>query len=121
STLLNTIRAQTTKRLGLRRDAVEIVRGVLSGDAFSYDGETWSADVPALSPEAHTPRGVPPAYVAAPRPKRQARGAARRAPGVRRCDCAYDAGARRRDRGRVPDAIDHDAGVRALHLRERRR
>ena len=54
------------------RDAVEIVRGVLSGEAFSYDGDTWSADVPALSAEAHTPRGVPPVYVAATAPKMQA-------------------------------------------------
>jgi len=54
------------------RDAVQIVRGVLGGEAFSYDGDTWSADVPALSAEAHTPRGVPPVYVAATAPKMQA-------------------------------------------------
>ena len=54
------------------RDAVEIVRGVLGGGAFQYEGETWSADVPALQPEAETPRGVPPVYVAATAPKMQA-------------------------------------------------
>ena len=69
---LNNIKGQTRKTLGPMRDAVEIVRGVLSGDAFSYDGDTWSADVPALSAEAHTPRGVPPVYVAATAPKMQA-------------------------------------------------
>jgi 5,10-methylenetetrahydromethanopterin reductase len=69
---LNNIKGQTRKTLGPMRDAVEIVRGVLSGEAFSYDGDTWSADVPALSPEAHTPRGVPPVYVAATAPKMQA-------------------------------------------------
>ena len=69
---LNNIKGQTKKTLGPMRDAVEIVRGVLSGEAFSYDGDTWSADVPALSPEAHTPRGVPPVYVAATAPKMQA-------------------------------------------------
>src|SRR5439155_1379849 len=46
---LNNIRAQTSKTLGPMRDAVTIVRGVLSGEEFEYEGETWSASVPALS------------------------------------------------------------------------
>ena len=54
------------------RDAVSIVRGVLSGEAFHYDGDTWSADVPALAREAETPRGVPPVYIGATAPKMQA-------------------------------------------------
>src|SRR6187431_591460 len=66
---LNNASMQTKKTLGPMRDAVEIVRGVLGGEAFSYDGDTWSADVPALSPEAHTPREVPPVYIAATAPK----------------------------------------------------
>jgi 5,10-methylenetetrahydromethanopterin reductase len=45
---------------------------VLGGERFEYDGETWSADVPALAPEAHAPRDVPPVYVAATAPKMQA-------------------------------------------------
>jgi len=45
---------------------------VLSGEAFQYDGGTWSADVPALNGTAHTPREVPPVYVAATAPKMQA-------------------------------------------------
>ena len=69
---LNNARMQTKKTLGPMRDAVEIVRGVLGGEAFSYEGDTWSADVPALSGEAHTPREVPPVYVAATAPKMQA-------------------------------------------------
>ena len=69
---LNNIRSQTKKTLGPMRDAVSIVRGVLGGDAFEYEGETWSASVPALQDEAHTPRGVPPVYVAATAPKMQA-------------------------------------------------
>jgi 5,10-methylenetetrahydromethanopterin reductase len=69
---LNNIRAQTKKTLGPMRDAVEIVRGVLGGSAFEYDGDTWSADVPALAGDAHTPREVPPVYVAATAPKMQA-------------------------------------------------
>jgi len=69
---LNNIKAQTKKTLGPMRDAVEIVRGVLGGEAFEYDGDTWSASVPALSDEAHTPREVPPVYIAATAPKMQA-------------------------------------------------
>ena len=69
---LNNARMQTKKTLGPMRDAVKIVRGVLGGGAFRYDGETWSADVPALQPEAETPRDVPPVYVAATAPKMQA-------------------------------------------------
>ena len=69
---LNNAKMQTKKTLGPMRDAVEIVRGVLGGEAFEYDGDTWSASVPALSPEAHTPRDVPPVYVAATAPKMQA-------------------------------------------------
>ncbi len=67
---LNNARMQTNKTLGPMRDAVAIVRGVLSGDEFSYDGDTWSADVPAMNADA--PRGAPPVYVAATAPKMQA-------------------------------------------------
>jgi 5,10-methylenetetrahydromethanopterin reductase len=69
---LNNIRAQTNKTLGPMRDAITIVRGVLGGEAFEYEGETWSASVPALQASAETPRGVPPVYVAATAPKMQA-------------------------------------------------
>jgi 5,10-methylenetetrahydromethanopterin reductase len=69
---LNNARMQTSKTLGPMRDAVEIVRGVLGGEAFEYTGSTWNASVPALQPEAHTPRDVPPVYVAATAPKMQA-------------------------------------------------
>jgi 5,10-methylenetetrahydromethanopterin reductase len=69
---LNNARMPTKKTLGPMRDAVTIVRGVLGGERFEYDGETWSADVPALAPDAHAPRDVPPVYVAATAPKMQA-------------------------------------------------
>src|SRR5678815_2392283 len=67
---LNNARMQTSKTLGPMRDAVTIVRGVLSGEEFRYDGETWSADVPAMNADA--PHDVPPVYVAATAPKMQA-------------------------------------------------
>jgi 5,10-methylenetetrahydromethanopterin reductase len=69
---LNNAKMQTNKTLGPMRDAVTIVRGVLGGEEFRYDGETWSADVPALAHDAHAPREVPPVYVAATAPKMQA-------------------------------------------------
>jgi 5,10-methylenetetrahydromethanopterin reductase len=69
---LNNAAMQTKKTLGPMRDAVAIVRGVLAGGPFEYDGETWSASVPGLSDAAETPREVPPVYVAATAPKMQA-------------------------------------------------
>ena len=65
---LNNTKTQTKKTLGPMRDAVAIARGVLSGERFEYDGDTWSADVPALAEGAHAPREVPPVYVAATAP-----------------------------------------------------
>jgi 5,10-methylenetetrahydromethanopterin reductase len=69
---LNNARMQTNRTLGPMRDAVQIVRGVLGGTAFEYEGDTWSASVPALREEAEAPRDVPPVYVAATAPKMQA-------------------------------------------------
>ncbi len=60
-----------TKPLAHMRDAVEIVRGVLSGEAFTYEGPVFSADVPALSPDAHAPDGGVPVYVAGTAPLMQ--------------------------------------------------
>jgi len=68
---LNNARMQTSKVLGPMRDTVEIVRGVLGGEAFEYAGERWSASVPALSADAPVPAGVPPVYIAATGPKMQ--------------------------------------------------
>src|SRR5688572_7353605 len=69
---LNNARLNARKTLGPMRDAVAIVRGVLGGDAFEYEGEAFSASVPALAREARTPRDVPPIYIAATAPKMQA-------------------------------------------------
>ncbi len=69
---LNNIRSQTKKTLGPMRDAITIARGVLGGEPFEYEGDTWSASVPGLQDEAHTPREVPPIYVGATAPKMQA-------------------------------------------------
>src|SRR5438034_425292 len=68
---LNNARLNSRRTLGPMREAVGIVRGVLGGGAFEYEGETFSASVPALLDEAETPREVPPVYVAATAPKMQ--------------------------------------------------
>ena len=60
-----------TKPLPHTRDSVEIVRRYFAGEAFSYDGEAYSADVPALSDEAHAPRWDVPVYVAGTAPLMQ--------------------------------------------------
>jgi len=69
---LNNARLNGRRTLGPMREAVEIVRGVLAGGPFQYDGDTFSADVPALQDGAETPRDVPPVYIAATAPKMQA-------------------------------------------------
>ena len=68
---LNNAKLNSRKTLGPMREAVEIVRGVLAGEEFEYEGETFSASVPPLRNEAESPREVPPVYVAATAPKMQ--------------------------------------------------
>ena len=46
------------------RESIEIIKGVLQGEAFQYEGKVFQASVPGLKPDAHTPRGIPPIYVA---------------------------------------------------------
>ena len=53
------------------RESIEIVRGVLKGDAFEYQGKVFAANVPALKSDAHTSRKIPPVYVAGTGPAMQ--------------------------------------------------
>src|ERR1700674_87129 len=46
------------------RESIEIIRGVLQGDKFEYQGKVFAASVPPLQSDAHTSRKVPPVYVA---------------------------------------------------------
>ena len=48
----------------LMRESIEIIKGVMAGDAFEYRGKVFQASVPPLKPDAHSPRGIPPIYVA---------------------------------------------------------
>ena len=62
---------KVTKPLATMRDSVEILRGILGGERFEYDGKVFSADIPALSPDAHVPRWNVPVYVAGTAPLMQ--------------------------------------------------
>ena len=62
---------KVTKPLAHMRDSVEIVRGILGGERFEYDGKVFSADIPALSEEAHAPGWEVPVYVAGTAPLMQ--------------------------------------------------
>src|SRR5437016_9630168 len=46
------------------RESIEIVKGVLQGDAFQYEGKVFQASVPPLKADAHTSGGIPPIFVA---------------------------------------------------------
>jgi 5,10-methylenetetrahydromethanopterin reductase len=46
------------------RESIEIIKGVLQGEAFEYRGKVFSASVPPLKQGAHAPRDIPPIYVA---------------------------------------------------------
>jgi 5,10-methylenetetrahydromethanopterin reductase len=65
------IGADDVKPLVPTRDAMRIVKGVLEGGAFDYDGEYFTAHVPAMSDEAEAPRGGVPIYVAGTGPRMQ--------------------------------------------------
>src|SRR6201987_5539365 len=56
------------------RESIEIIRGVLQGHAFEYQGKEFSASVPGLKADAHTPRGLPPIYIAGSGPVLQKMG-----------------------------------------------
>src|SRR5438477_11913676 len=53
------------------RESIDIVRGVLAGGAFEYQGKVFSASVPPLRSEAHIPRAIPPVYIAGTGPVSQ--------------------------------------------------
>src|SRR5256886_13390768 len=46
------------------KESIEVVRGVLKGEAFEYHGKVFAASVPPLRSEAHIPRAIPPVYMA---------------------------------------------------------
>ena len=69
---LNNTKTQTKKTLGPMRDAVTIVRGVLSGERVRLRRRHVERRRAGACADAHSPREVPPVYVAATAPKMQA-------------------------------------------------
>jgi 5,10-methylenetetrahydromethanopterin reductase len=65
------IGADDVKPLNPARDSVRIVRGVLGGEPFDYDGPAFSAHVPGLADDADCPRGSVPIYIAGTGPRMQ--------------------------------------------------
>jgi 5,10-methylenetetrahydromethanopterin reductase len=65
------IGADGVKPLKATRDAVRIVRAVLEGGDFEYEGKVFTAVVPPLGRNADSPRGAPPIYVAGTGPRMQ--------------------------------------------------
>jgi 5,10-methylenetetrahydromethanopterin reductase len=65
------IGADDVKPLNPARDSVRIVRGVLAGEPFDYDGPAFSAHVPGLAAGADAPRGQVPIYIAGTGPRMQ--------------------------------------------------
>ena len=65
------IGADDVKPLNPARDSVRIVRGVLGGEPFDYDGPAFSAHVPGLAADADAPRGRVPIYIAGTGPRMQ--------------------------------------------------
>jgi 5,10-methylenetetrahydromethanopterin reductase len=53
------------------RESIDIIRGVLKGDKFEYQGKVFAANVPPLKSDAHTARTIPPIYVAGTGPVMQ--------------------------------------------------
>src|SRR3981189_2542785 len=53
------------------RESIEIIRAVLKGDAFDYQGRVFAANVTPLKSDAHVPRNIPPIYVAGTGPAMQ--------------------------------------------------
>lgn len=53
------------------RESIDIIRGVLKGEKFEYQGKVFVASVPPLKPDAYTARTIPPIYVAGTGPAMQ--------------------------------------------------
>jgi 5,10-methylenetetrahydromethanopterin reductase len=61
-------RGQEASPAVVMRESLEIVRGVLSGEPFQYDGKAFQANVPGLRPDAQAARYRVPMYVGATGP-----------------------------------------------------
>jgi 5,10-methylenetetrahydromethanopterin reductase len=99
-----------SKPVAAMKEAAEIVRGVLAGDAVDVDGKVFSAHVPALKDDADTPRWDVPLYFAGTGPM-MLRASARTADGLLTASITTPAFVRYvrgelEAAGRDPDSLD---------------
>jgi 5,10-methylenetetrahydromethanopterin reductase len=50
------------------KESIDIIRGALGGGEFNYEGKAFSAQIPALRPDAHVSRAQVPMYIGATGP-----------------------------------------------------
>jgi 5,10-methylenetetrahydromethanopterin reductase len=60
--------AKTAGPATVMKESIEIIRGVLTGEQFDYEGQVFDAHVPALREGAHATRKLPPIYIGATGP-----------------------------------------------------
>lgn len=53
------------------RESIDVVKGVLQGCSFKYQGKVFTASVPPLKPDAQAKRKLPPIYIAGTGPVMQ--------------------------------------------------
>jgi 5,10-methylenetetrahydromethanopterin reductase len=102
--------AVESKPVAAMKEAAEIVRGMLAGEALDLDGKVFSAHVPALKDDADTPRWDVPLYFAGTGPM-MLRAAAQAADGLLTASITTPAFVRYvrgelEAAGRDPDSLD---------------
>jgi 5,10-methylenetetrahydromethanopterin reductase len=102
--------AVESKPVAAMKEAAEIVRGMLAGEALDLDGKVFSAHVPALKDDADTPRWDVPLYFAGTGPM-MLRAAAQSADGLLTASITTPAFVRYvrgelEAAGRDPDSLD---------------
>ncbi len=68
------------KKIGpakVMRECIEILQGIFKGEEFIYEGDAFSAHVPALKEDTHVPRFYIPIYIGATGPVLQQMGGSR--------------------------------------------
>src|SRR6266545_1266954 len=91
-----------SKPVAAMKEAAQIVRGLLAGEALDVDGKVFSAHVPALKEDAEAPRWEVPIYFAGTGPM-MLRAAGRAAAGLLTASITTPAFVRY---GRDPDSLD---------------